>query len=747
MLRGRILGTRRHGRRTVYALRTDHRVHVCGRHARCAPADHRKRLRHPLAAAVAVGGLLRCDASARRRARRAPRGARRAGGAARVALDSAGQRVARGGPLDRRRSPLLGLNALRHVLCVRVLGVVHGLARAERRARGQQRPRVRLCGARLVPASRVHGPACRQGPLLLLWPDRLDRTLRRLAAAAPLPRAAAPPRRRLAKAAHHACAAAGGAKGTARARPPPRRRATVGQDDARTRHPPCRERRSVRLQWHRVRRLPPPHGRRTMRAPFRAHPSARAVAPPVGGHKRRLSAAVLSNRAQAAGVARVRAVGHHLAESALLACDDARSRRAYDAPGGALLVPLNGRHHGGQLHGHLAFERGDHDGLGHHGDHRVQRGHLQPRPLLCRAARAAPLPLVPAHAHAAQDDLLPDLQHLCLRPRLPLPHVGRRLQHRLPAVLAVLGPRASCFRLHAHAARRAGAARDRRRRTLRLALVLDGRPRADEWPLRRPRRHPRHHRVCAAREAVRTPRACAACGDADRDERGVRARRRPVPALPLSAHPQGGLPHRDVLPSDSAAPPLRLGLHVRLASRRPVQPAARAQAAAAHHRPHHHPLRPLRPPARRGGPYVDGHLLLLQAGAARRAPPLLCFARRPLRLLHGALVRRDLAPAGAASGPALPAGRRRRFARRRRRDGVDRGVERERARWQDYVSRRRPERRRGSRRAPRPHRALRAAAHRDAAGVDAPRLAGQAPRYLSAAGPRVTRSQLCEFSL
>mmetsp|Transcript_30418 Transcript_30418/g.89620 ORF Transcript_30418/g.89620 Transcript_30418/m.89620 type:complete len:413 (+) Transcript_30418:267-1505(+) len=302
MLRGRILGTRRHGRRTVYALRTDHRVHVCGRHARCAPADHRKRLRHPLAAAVAVGGLLRCDASARRRARRAPRGARRSGGAARVALDFAGQRVARGGPLDRRRSPLLGLNALRHVLCVRVLGVVHGLARAERRARGQQRPRVRLCGARLVPASRVHGPACRQGPLLLLWPDRLDRTLRRLAAAAPLPRAAAPPRRRLAKAAHHACAAAGGAKGTARARPPPRRRATVGQDDARTRHPPCRERRSVRLQWHRVRRLPPPHGRRTMRAPFRAHPSARAVAPPVGGHKRRLSAAVLSNRAQAAGV-------------------------------------------------------------------------------------------------------------------------------------------------------------------------------------------------------------------------------------------------------------------------------------------------------------------------------------------------------------------------------------------------------------------------------------------------------------
>mmetsp|Transcript_32703 Transcript_32703/g.97385 ORF Transcript_32703/g.97385 Transcript_32703/m.97385 type:complete len:396 (-) Transcript_32703:1131-2318(-) len=277
MLRGRILGTRRHGRRTVYALRTDHRVHVCGRHARCAPADHRKRLRHPLAAAVAVGGLLRCDASARRRARRAPRGARRSGGAARVALDFAGQRVARGGPLDRRRSPLLGLNALRHVLCVRVLGVVHGLARAERRARGQQRPRVRLCGARLVPASRVHGPACRQGPLLLLWPDRLDRTLRRLAAAAPLPRAAAPPRRRLAKAAHHACAAAGGAKGTARARPPPRRRATVGQDDARTRHPPCRERRSVRLQWHRVRRLPPPHGRRTMRAPFRAHPSARAV--------------------------------------------------------------------------------------------------------------------------------------------------------------------------------------------------------------------------------------------------------------------------------------------------------------------------------------------------------------------------------------------------------------------------------------------------------------------------------------
>ena len=27
-------------------------------------------------------------------------------------------------------------------------------------------------------------------------------------------------------------------------------------------------------------------------------------------------------------------------------------------------MPLNGRHHGGQLHGHLAFERGDHDGVG-----------------------------------------------------------------------------------------------------------------------------------------------------------------------------------------------------------------------------------------------------------------------------------------------------------------------------------------------------------------------------------------------
>ena len=35
---------------------------------------------------------------------------------------------------------------------------------------------------------------------------------------------------------------------------------------------------------------------------------------------------------------------------------------------------------------------GDHDGVGHHGDHRVQRGHLQPRPLLCRAARAAARP-------------------------------------------------------------------------------------------------------------------------------------------------------------------------------------------------------------------------------------------------------------------------------------------------------------------------------------------------------------------
>mmetsp|Transcript_72315 Transcript_72315/g.217331 ORF Transcript_72315/g.217331 Transcript_72315/m.217331 type:complete len:327 (+) Transcript_72315:202-1182(+) len=310
---------------------------------------------------------------------------------------------------------------------------------------------------------------------------------------------------------------------------------------------------------------------------------------------------------------------------------------------------------------HHVLPRRAHHSLVDSRHHPRQRAHLHPRAAARCAHGAPPLPLQPAPAHAPQNGLLSDVQHVRHRLHLPLPPLAQPAADRVHL-------------FHLPAAARARAAprrtllgcrwRPRLQRSLRPPLVHHGRDRADERSGGRPDRHPRPHRARPTRQAHRALPHRAARAFPGGDESALGAGFGALPALPLPTRPQGGLHRHRLLPRHPAAAALRRALHAPLLPDRPFQPATRLQAAAAHDGSHRVHVGALHLARGRLRPRVDGHLLLLEAGRPRRAVRILPRPPRPRLLRHVPNLAR-----AAEAGARHPRGRRAARAARIRRRG------------------------------------------------------------------------------
>eukprot|EP00967_Tisochrysis_lutea_P136309 scaffold243025_cov33-Tisochrysis_lutea.AAC.2 len=92
--------------------------------------------------------------------------------------------------------------------------------------------------------------------------------------------------------------------------------------------------------------------------------------------------------------------------------------------------------------------------------------------------------------------------------------------------------------------------------------------------------------------------------------------------MPFAPSLLGGLFDGHVLPGNPTSPPVCFTLHVCIPSRRSIQPSPRHEAATAHNGPNDYPIRPLPTAARPLCAYMDGPILLFEAGAL--APNWFC---------------------------------------------------------------------------------------------------------------------------